>query len=93
MININTEAKEYQPALSPDGRYLYFVSDRRVWWYNDIYRSEWEGGSWGEPELICKHCGGPSITSDGCMYFIHVKTTDWLANTKADADIWVTCPE
>ena len=93
MININTEAKEYQPALSPDGRYLYFVSDRRVWWYNDIYRSEWEGSSWGEPELICKHCGGPSITSDGCMYFIHVKTTDWLANTKADADIWVTCPE
>ena len=92
MININTEMKEFQPALSPDGQYLYFVSNRRLWYYNDIYRSEWNGSAWGEPELVCRHCGGPSIASDGCMYFIHVKTPNRIRNTKADADIWVTCP-
>ena len=92
MINVNSTAKDYQPALSPDGNYLYFASDRRSTAYLDIYRSAWEGSEWGTPERVCRHCGGPSITNDGCMYFIHVKTTNWVSNTKADADIWVACP-
>lgn len=93
MVNVNTAHKEYQATVTPDGAWLYFATDRTNPFGLDIYRAPWTGSEWGTPEPVCEgNCGGPSLTEDGCLYFVHVKTTNLLQNTKGDADIWVSCP-
>lgn len=53
------------PALSPDGRTMYFVSDRPGGYGGtDIYRSTFDGGAWGEPENL-----GDAINTPGNEMF------------------------
>ena len=64
------------PAMSPDGRYLYFVSDMPGGkGGKDIWRSENLGGEWGEPENLGSSINTaademfPSFREDGRLYF------------------------
>jgi peptidoglycan-associated lipoprotein len=66
------------PAVSPDGRTLYFVSDMPGGLgENDIWRvsKDGEGGSWGEPENLGEEINTPGnelypfVHSDGTLYF------------------------
>lgn len=59
---INTEAWESQPSLSPDGRTIYFTSNRRGGkGGKDLWKSTFEGGGeWGEPVNL-----GDSINTRG----------------------------
>lgn len=70
---INSSAWESQPALSPDGRTLYFASNRRK--HKDIYVSQRQAdGSWSTPELLPFNTNGddegPFIHADNAtLYF------------------------
>lgn len=61
-INVNTPFWESQPTLSPDGRTLYFISDRkgglggRDVWYTSLQKN----GEWSP----AKNIGGPVNTPD-----------------------------
>ncbi|WP_229599134.1 OmpA family protein [Runella sp. CRIBMP] len=61
-INVNTPFWESQPTLSPDGRTLYFISDRkggiggRDVWYTSLQKN----GEWS----AAKNIGGPVNTPD-----------------------------
>ena len=64
------------PAPSPDGRYLYYVSDMPGGkGGKDIWRSEKLGEEWGEPENLGKTINTeademfPSFRPDGRLYF------------------------
>jgi hypothetical protein len=49
------------PCYSPDGRFLYFASDHpKGYGGSDLYRSEWNYGSWSEPQNL-----GPEINTEG----------------------------
>ena len=71
--------KEYsiaQPAISPDGKKLYFVSDMPGGLGGaDIYVCEWTGENWGEPKNLgvpintVSHEKNPYIDSQGFLYF------------------------
>jgi len=71
--------KEYsiaQPAISPDGKKLYFVSDMPGGLGGvDIYVCEWNGDSWGEPKNLgapintASHEKNPFVDSRGYLYF------------------------
>lgn len=71
--------KEYsiaQPALSPDGKKLYFVSDMPGGLGGvDIYVCEKAGDTWGEPRNLgapintASHEKNPYIDSQGFLYF------------------------
>ena len=75
--NINrpfTEQK--QPAFTPDGKTMYFVSDHQYLFHGAaIYRSDLDAeGLFGSPQLVVRgNVGEPSLTGDGrCLYFVHV---------------------
>lgn len=56
------------PALSPDNKTLYFVSDMPGGFgQTDIYKSEWQGGQWGKPVNM-----GPAINTAGKEMFPYV---------------------
>ncbi len=64
------------PAMSPDGRYLYYVSDMPGGkGGKDIWRSENLGAEWGEPENLGSSINTaademfPSFRTDGRLYF------------------------
>ena len=71
---INTMYWESQPSISPDGKTLYFVSDRKGGYGSyDIYRSNYLGnGKWSRPVNL-----GPSINTEGVEFspFIHNDNT------------------
>lgn len=71
---INSAAWESQPALSADGRTIYFVSDKRGGYgKRDIWMSELaEDGSWGAAVNL-----GPNVntTDDDLSPFIHANGT------------------
>ncbi len=51
--SINTAAKETQPSISPNGKTLYFVSDREGGFgKTDIYKSTYENKMWSTPENL-----------------------------------------
>lgn len=67
--NINTEAWESQPFLSPDGKTLYFSSKRKGGFgQEDIWYSTWENGQWTPAKNIGKPLNTPG--SEQCP-FIH----------------------
>lgn len=56
------------PALSPDNKTLYFVSDMPGGFGGtDIYKSQWVNGNWGKPENL-----GPTINTNGKEMFPYV---------------------
>lgn len=64
------------PAISPDGMYIYYVSDMPGGYGGkDIWRSERVGDGWGEPENLGPEINTegeemfPSFRSDGTLYF------------------------
>ena len=64
------------PAISPDGKYLYFVSDSKDGFGGkDIYRAENLGDSWGVPENLGNKINTsgnemfPTMSADGTLYF------------------------
>lgn len=67
---INTMYWESQPSISPDGKTLYFVSDRKGGYGSqDIYKSNYLGnGKWSRPVNL-----GPNINTEGADFspFIH----------------------
>jgi outer membrane protein OmpA-like peptidoglycan-associated protein len=73
----NTEYSVGHPSVSPDGKYLYFVSDMPGGFGDsDIYRvSINSDGSFGEPENLGRGINTegkevfPSVDSDGVLYF------------------------
>src|SRR5699024_1200011 len=85
--NVNGEWKDVQkvpfndanhstghPAVSPDGEYLYFSSDRDG--VSNLYRVEIKSGSqFGEPEKLPEHINTngkevfPFIDEEGTLYF------------------------
>jgi outer membrane protein OmpA-like peptidoglycan-associated protein len=71
---INSIAWESQPALSADGRTIYFVSDKRGGYgKRDIWMSELgEDGAWGQAVNL-----GPTVntTDDDLSPFIHANGT------------------
>lgn len=51
---INTQKDDFDPFISPDGKILFFASNRDnsdEYWDCDIYVSLWDGQQWGEPKL------------------------------------------
>ncbi|MFL5728180.1 MAG: flagellar motor protein MotB, partial [Cytophagaceae bacterium] len=72
----NDEYSVGQPALSPDNKKLYFVSDMPGGiGGTDLYVSEYTGGQWGKPVNMGKSVNTegnemfPFIDHDGNMYF------------------------
>lgn len=63
------------PALSPDGKRLYFSANHPEGWGGyDLYFAEWEGADWGEPQLMSRAINTPEDeqfpTLDGdTLYF------------------------
>ena len=74
---VNSDANERSPALSSDGRSLYFASDRKegAGGY-DLYVAELENGKWKPPQALPKEINtkanelGPALSADGMqLYF------------------------
>ncbi len=95
LSKLNSDYWESQPALTPDGRMLFFTSNRPVVLNGspdsslNIFYSINNGGNWSDPVLvptmntpgdeISPHCG-----ADGYFYF----SSNWKNNTTADFDIY-----
>ena len=75
--------KDHDPALSPDGSFVVFASNRPVtpggapqanW--GTLWRVDRKGDGWGEPQLLpptvnfSTRTYAPSIAQDGSLYFI-----------------------
>ena len=89
---VSTGAFETHPALTPDGRTLYFVRSTPQFTDWKIYVAQQEDGRWGTPKMAPfsgKHRDAdPFVTSDGkALYFISDRSPD--GKPKEDMDIWV----
>ena len=72
----NSEVSIAHPALSPDGRSLYFVSDMPGGHGGtDIYVCRDQGGQWGEPQNLGSAINTPQnelfpfVAADGALFF------------------------
>lgn len=86
IAGLNTLDQERSPALSPDGAWLYFASDRPGSMGGlDLWRAAREGTGWGDAEPL-----GPAINSasdDAYPAFTPDGTAMWFAtNRPAPAD-------
>ncbi len=63
---------DFEPALSPDGDELFFLSNRPPagrepkagWAHQNIWRTVRTGGAWGEPEIV-----GPPVSTESNEFF------------------------
>lgn len=70
LADVNSEADEGWPYLSPDGQELWFT--RAYLGSPAIFRSFRQGTGWSEPELIVERFAGePTFDSQGNLYFTH----------------------
>lgn len=75
--SVNTEANERSPALSGDGRFLYFASDREggLGGY-DLYVASWDGGKWTGVQSLPSSVNtaanelGPALSADGALLYL-----------------------
>jgi len=76
-LHFNSDAYSVgHPALSPDNKTLYFVSDMPGGFGGtDIYKSEWINGTWGKPLNLGESINTrgkemfPYVDKDGILYF------------------------
>jgi hypothetical protein len=76
---VNTERDEFDPFVTPDGKRLFFASNRDnpgPYWDCEIYVSEWDGENWTYPEIYDstfvtpgKPDWGAAIPSDSTTFF------------------------
>ena len=80
LLSINSKYQDYHPVFSPDGKWIYFNSNRPAPGDSlssdkvNIWRVSFREGQLGVPEYLSKintdnHESYPSITSDGTLYF------------------------
>jgi len=85
LTDVNTEADEGWPYLSPDGQQLWFT--RTYLGSPCIFRSLRGGDRWSEPELIVERFAGePALDAGGNLYFVHHYLRDGVL---IEADIYV----
>jgi hypothetical protein len=85
LADVNTEADEGWPYLSPDGQQLWFT--RTHLGSPCIFRSLRQGDRWSEPELIVERFAGePALDAGGNLYFVHHYLRDGVL---IEADIYV----
>jgi len=73
-LSLDTTILFAHPAVSPDGRYLYYVSDMEGGYGGkDIWRSEMSGRTFGPPENL-----GPEINTPGDEMFPYFRPNDEL---------------
>ena len=85
---VSSAAWDDSPALSSDGRFLYFASDRAApgSGRTDLYVARRLDGGWSAPVLLSSLCtpegreGSPCIGIDGRLY--------WATDRSGDYDIW-----
>jgi len=91
---LNSGAWESQPSISPDGRTLYFASNREGGYGGiDIWKSEWTGNGFGQPINL-----GPNVNTelDDQAPFIHAdgKTLYYSSSGRVEtfggADLYLT---
>lgn len=88
LAEVNTDADEGWPYLSPDGRQLWFT--RTYLGSPGIFRSQLQDGRWSEPELIVERFAGePTLDAAGNLYFTHHFFRD---GEMLEADIYVASP-
>ena len=81
VIAVNSAADEGWPALSPDGRELWFSRNFSIW------RSTRAGDEWQSPEMVISPLASePSIDAAGNVYFVHHFLKD---NQIIELDIYV----
>jgi len=89
------EYTDMDPAVSPDGKTLVFISTRPVDGEprrdQDVWYVKRDGDGWGEPVNLGEHVNSPedelypSIAADGTIYFASDRTGQW--------DIYRTRPQ
>lgn len=88
LAEVNSEADEGWPYLSPDGRQLWFT--RTYLGSPGIFRSQLQDGRWSEPELIVERFAGePTLDAAGNLYFTHHFFRD---GEMLEADIYIASP-
>jgi hypothetical protein len=91
--NLNTKYWESNISITPDGKYLYFETDRPSEWSTpnysagrydiDIWFSKLVDGVWQEPKNVGKNIntpqseGEPNISPDGQTMYFQSWRTDW----------------
>lgn len=89
---LDTEADEYGPTFSPDGRTVYFTlrADRRG--HEAIVVSTWEDAGWTTPTTVsfsgANHDKEPFVTPDGSQLFFARNEVPGEGDTTFD--IWVS---
>lgn len=99
--NLNSRYSETHACLSPDGKTLFFTSDRKGGFGGlDIYKSKKEGGDWGPAENLGSTINTPYneetpfLTADGkSMYFSSeghnsIGGFDFFVTTMLDDGSW-----
>lgn len=85
LTEVNSEADEGWPYLSPDGQELWFTRTYRG--SPCVFRSLRRGAHWSEPELIVERFAGePALDAGGNLYFVHHYLVD---DVLIEADIYV----
>ena len=89
---ITTEGDEYGPAITPDGRTIYFVKRVERGRIEYIYSSQWNGEKWLAPR-IAGFSGQwfdkePFVSLDGKRIFF-ASNRPWVkGNPPRDVDVW-----
>ncbi|MFC2090103.1 OmpA family protein [Bacteroidota bacterium] len=86
---INTGASEKHPSISPDGRTLYFSSNRGGGNGNyDIWMSEFKNGSWSSPVNLGDSINTPGIEQSPFIHpdqqSLYFSSTGWPGMGQAD---------
>ncbi len=92
---VNSAAEEKQPAISPDGEWMYFTSHRTNG-MSEIWRVgiNTDGTFKSQAErVITGYVGEPSFTDDGRLFFVHVEIHfDQDGWEQIDSDIYCVEP-
>jgi hypothetical protein len=90
---VNSTSDDLQPTLSPDGRWLYLVSDRNG--VKGIWRVPTVGDTFGPTAelVLAPYVGEPSFSDDGRLFFAHAEI-DLSADPPHlyDVDIYYVAP-